>query len=124
MELYDSNALMSECIFCKVAHGQVPAKVVYRNEHVIAIKDVNPQAPTHLLVMPIGHFGTLWEAVCTQEADFLIRILFETASRLGMESGGTGGYRLVVNTGTDGGQTVGHVHVHVLAGRRMSWPPG
>lgn len=118
---------MEECLFCKIAAGEVPAKVVYRSDDggVIAIEDVNPQAPTHLLVMPVKHYETLWEAMRAGKGDQESpSALFEIASRLGNERGGARGFRLVVNTGPDGGQTVGHVHLHVLAGRRMAWPPG
>jgi histidine triad (HIT) family protein len=118
---------MEECIFCRIAAGEVPAKVVYRSDDggVIAIEDVNPQAPTHLLVMPTKHYETLWEAVRAGTGDqALPATLFEIASRLGKERGGARGFRLVVNTGPDGGQTVGHLHLHVLAGRGMTWPPG
>jgi histidine triad (HIT) family protein len=114
---------MTDCIFCKIAAGEVPAKVVYRSDRIVAIEDLNPQAPTHLLVMPVEHHETLWDAVRSTDAT-LSSNLFGAASRLGKERGGAEGFRLVVNTGPDGGQTVGHVHVHVLAGRRMTWPPG
>jgi histidine triad (HIT) family protein len=112
----------SDCIFCKIVAGQIPAKFAYRDERVVAIEDVNPQAPVHLLVMPAAHFsdvGTLDDA----RDDALVAQIVSVASRLGRERGGDG-YRLVVNTGPDGGQTVGHLHVHVLAGRHMEWPPG
>jgi histidine triad (HIT) family protein len=127
VELHDSNPLMEECIFCKIAAGEVPANVVYRSADggVIAIEDVNPQAPTHLLVVPVKHYETLSDAVrAGSEDQALTSTLFEIASRLGRERGGARGFRLVVNTGPDGGQTVGHLHLHVLAGRRMTWPPG
>jgi histidine triad (HIT) family protein len=116
---------MADCIFCKVARGEVPANVAYRDDDrgVLAIEDVNPQAPVHLLVMPIAHYETLWDAI-RQGGDALPTALFEVASNLGKERGGARGFRLVVNTGEDGGQTVGHVHLHVLAGRHMTWPPG
>jgi histidine triad (HIT) family protein len=112
---------MSECIFCKIAAGEIPAKEVYRDDRFVAIEDLNPQAPTHLLVIPVEHHATIVDASSTSGlADGLIAV----ASRLGAQRGGGSGFRLVVNTGPDGGQTVGHVHVHVLAGRRMTWPPG
>jgi histidine triad (HIT) family protein len=116
---------MEECIFCKIAAGEVPAKVVYRSDEggVIAIEDLNPQAPTHLLVLPVKHYDNLIGLVCDQQADVLVRQLMEVAARLGQKHG-SGGYRIVVNTGHEGGQTVGHLHLHVLAGRRMTWPPG
>ena len=112
---------MDDCIFCKIAAGEVPANIIYRDDGVVAIEDLNPQAPTHLLVMPIEHFASVVEAAGD---DGLTAGLFSVAARLGKERGGAGGFRLVVNTGADGGQTVGHVHVHVLAGRPMAWPPG
>lgn len=113
---------MSECIFCKIGAGEIPAKEVYRDDRVMAIEDVNPQAPTHLLILPIEHHATIAEAASSgaELAGHLIAI----ASQLGAQRGGDGGFRLVVNTGPDGGQTVGHVHLHVLAGRPMTWPPG
>lgn len=113
---------MSECIFCTIASGEIPAKEVYRDERVLAIEDLNPQAPTHLLVMPVAHHDTI--AGASSDGGALAGELIAVAARLGTERGGDAGFRLVVNTGADGGQTVGHVHVHVLAGRPMSWPPG
>jgi histidine triad (HIT) family protein len=114
---------MDDCIFCKIAAGDVPAKIVYRDDNVVAIEDLNPQAPAHLLVIPREHFPTLVESIANG-GDALTAAVFSVAARLGREHGGAGGFRLVVNTGPDGGQTVGHVHVHVLAGRSMAWPPG
>lgn len=116
---------MIDCVFCKIAAGDVPAKVIYRSADVVAIEDLNPQAPVHLLVMPVKHRATLWEAFGTEPSDDRLPArLLEVAARLGHERGGSRGFRLVVNTGPDGGQTVDHVHLHVLAGRRMTWPPG
>jgi histidine triad (HIT) family protein len=116
---------VNDCIFCKIAAGEVPAAIVYQNETLVAIDDLNPQAPTHLLVMPRKHYATLADFIADGKDDgTLVASLFETAARLGREHGGGRGFRLVINTGTDGGQTVGHLHIHVLAGRRMTWPPG
>ena len=112
---------MSDCIFCKIAGGDIPAKIVYRDDRVVAIEDLSPQAPTHLLVMPIAHHPTVVEA---SQDEGLAATMISVASRLGKQHGGDAGFRLVVNTGSEGGQTVDHVHVHVLAGRRMTWPPG
>lgn len=112
---------MDDCIFCKIANGEIPAKVVYRDDSILAIEDLNPQAPTHLLVMPAVHYATVLEA---SQQGALGGNLMSVAAQLGKQRGGEGGFRLVVNTGADGGQTVGHVHVHVLAGRQMTWPPG
>ncbi len=108
--------------FCKIAAGTIPAKAVYRDERVIAIEDINPQAPTHLLVMPIEHHANIGVLSDASDAALLANLI-EVATKLGRERGGNG-YRLVLNTGPDGGQTVDHLHVHVLAGRGMTWPPG
>jgi histidine triad (HIT) family protein len=112
----------ADCLFCKIAAGEIPAKPVFRDDTVIAIEDINPQAPTHLLVIPIEHHENI--GVLSDASDAaLIAKLFEVATKLGRERG-RDGYRLVMNTGPDGGQTVDHLHVHVLAGRQMTWPPG
>lgn len=111
-----------DCIFCKIATGDIPATPVYRDIDVIAIADINPQAPTHLLVMPIAHHANIGALSDAEDAALMAK-LFAVASKLGRERGADG-YRLVMNTGADGGQTVDHLHVHVLAGRAMGWPPG
>jgi histidine triad (HIT) family protein len=110
-----------ECIFCKIAAREITAREVYRDDDVVAIEDLNPQAPVHLLVMPVGHYASIVDAGAAGE---LVGKLTAIASSLGSARGGEDGFRLVVNTGPHGGQTVGHVHVHVLAGRPMTWPPG
>jgi histidine triad (HIT) family protein len=119
---------MQACIFCKIVAGEIPATVIERDDDVIVITDVNPQAPTHLLVMPVQHFANL-NAFAEGANDIVVAHLFAVAARLGASAGkesadSPGGYRLVVNTGANGGQTVAHLHVHVLAGRHMTWPPG
>ena len=113
---------MEECIFCRIVRGELPAKAVYRDEDLIAIEDVNPQAPVHLLVLPVAHYATIAELIAKR--DTFVEKLMEMAAKLGRERGGDDGFRLVINTGPGGGQTVDHVHVHVLAGRPMTWPPG
>jgi histidine triad (HIT) family protein len=113
---------MDDCIFCKIAGGEVPAKIIHRDGDVIAIEDLNPQAPSHALVLPVAHHATIVDLMRDEPA-VAARLIAE-ASPLGLELGGEQGFRLVVNTGDHGGQTVGHVHVHILAGRPMSWPPG
>jgi histidine triad (HIT) family protein len=113
---------MDGCIFCRIAAGQVPANIIYRDDEVIAVEDLNPQAPSHALVLPLAHHATI--VALTRAKPTLAARLMTVASQLGAERGGERGFRLVVNTGEYGGQTVDHVHVHVLAGRRMSWPPG
>lgn len=111
---------MKDCVFCKIGAREITANEVYRDEDVVAIEDLNPQAPVHLLVMPVRHYETIVDAAAREG---LTGKLTSVASRLGSERGANG-FRLVVNTGPQGGQTVAHVHVHVLAGRDMSWPPG
>jgi histidine triad (HIT) family protein len=113
---------MNDCIFCKIGAGEVPAKEAYRDERVVAIEDISPQAPVHLLVMPRAHHRNVGALADAAEGELLAHLL-GIASKLGRERGADG-YRLVLNTGPDGGQTVDHLHVHVLAGRRMTWPPG
>ncbi len=111
-----------DCLFCKIASGEIPAKTVYRGDDVLAIEDINPQAPVHLLVMPTEHHANIGELSDARKGALLAKLI-EVATKLGRERGGDG-YRLVLNTGPDGGQTVDHLHVHVLAGRHMAWPPG
>ena len=113
----------SDCIFCKIVRGEVPATFAYRDDDVVAIEDLNPQAPVHLLVLPRKHYADVGELVAAGDPR-AAQTLLSAAARLGRQRGGPAGFRLVANTGTDGGQTVGHLHVHVLAGRPMGWPPG
>lgn len=112
------------CIFCNIAAGAIPAKPVHRSDGVIAIEDLNPQAPVHLLVMPVAHYANARALATTPDSQSLAAELFEVATMLGRERGGDEGYRIVINTGPNGGQTVDHLHLHVLAGRAMGWPPG
>ncbi|HEY3674545.1 MAG TPA: histidine triad nucleotide-binding protein [Candidatus Tumulicola sp.] len=115
---------MSEgCIFCRIAAGEIPATVVDRTDGVLAIEDLTPQAPTHVLVIPSEHHDTVADLAAGGNDGLLAR-LFATAAKIGRERGGDGGFRLVVNSGPNAGQSVGHVHVHVLAGRSLGWPPG
>lgn len=109
------------CIFCRAIAGEIPAAIVYRDDDVVAIRDIEPQAPTHLLVMPIAHSSDLTELEKSGESGLMAKLL-TAATRLGRESGG--GFRLVINTGAEAGQSVDHTHIHVLAGRFMDWPPG
>ena len=113
---------MTDCIFCKIAAGEIPAKEAYRDDRVVAIEDITPQAPTHVLVMPVEHHRNVGDLADEGGGELLAHVV-AIASKIGRERGGDG-YRLVINTGPDGGQTVDHVHVHVLAGRRLTWPPG
>lgn len=110
------------CVFCKIIAGEIPARFAHRDADVVAIADVNPQAPQHLLVMPVKHVANLPD-LAGLEAPGLLAKLFGVAAQLGREQSAQG-FRVVVNTGESGGQTVDHLHVHVLAGRQMHWPPG
>ena len=112
-----------DCLFCKIAAGEIPAQVVYTDEHALAFRDINPQAPTHVLVIPRRHVASLADASDADEP--LLGRLFLTAARVAAQEGLTeGGYRTVVNTGAGAGQSVFHIHLHVLGGRPLSWPPG
>jgi histidine triad (HIT) family protein len=112
---------VADCIFCKVVSGDLPASVVKRNERLVAFRDINPQAPTHLLVIPTEHVATLDAA----GDPGLLGDMLLFAAQLAREAGiAAPGYRVVVNTNADGGQTVPHLHLHVLGGRPMRWPPG
>ncbi|MBV8857384.1 MAG: histidine triad nucleotide-binding protein [Acidobacteria bacterium] len=111
------------CIFCKVVTGEIPAAKVYEDERAVAFRDINTQAPTHALVIPRAHVASLNEAGEADEA--LLGHLLLVAARVAREEGhAEGGYRTVINTGAGAGQSVFHVHVHVLGGRALTWPPG
>jgi histidine triad (HIT) family protein len=114
--------MSSDCIFCKIAAGEIGGPPVYQDEHVTAFKDINPQAPVHILVIPNKHIASVSEAAAEDEG--LLGKLLRTSAKIADEQGLNGGYRLITNTGPDGGQTVFHIHVHLLGGRRMTWPPG
>ena len=113
---------MSDCLFCGIAQGAIPASVVLETPEVLAFRDINPQAPTHVLVIPRIHVDNL-TSLATHHADLLTHVL-RAASDVAVLEGLEGGYRVVSNIGKDGGQTVDHMHLHVLGGRGMTWPPG
>ena len=115
---------MTVCIFCKIATGEIPAQIIARNEHAIAFADQNPQAPTHVLVIPVAHLSSAADATGAEGRRILGEVTalgVEVAATLGLAGRG---YRMVINTGSDGGQSVGHLHLHVLGGRQLHWPPG
>lgn len=117
---------MSEagCIFCKIIRGEIPAREVARDENVVAFEDLNPQAPTHVLVVPVVHAANLSEFIAKASSEVKAR-LFSMAAEVGKKfERERKGYRVVINEGPDGGQTVAHLHLHVLAGRHLTWPPG
>ena len=114
---------MSEgCIFCRIIAGSVPADVVERTDDAWVVRDVQPQAPAHLLVIPTRHEANLGDYAAAMPPENLGALL-ALASPAG-RAASADGYRVVINEGTQGGQTVGHLHLHVLSGRRMTWPPG
>jgi histidine triad (HIT) family protein len=113
---------MSDCLFCKIRDGAIASKRVAENEHAIAFRDVSPQAPTHVLVIPRKHLASLAEA--TAEDAALIGQVHLLAAQVARDEGLGDGYRTVFNTGRAGGQTVFHLHLHLLGGRQMTWPPG
>lgn len=112
-----------DCIFCKIASKQIAAKVAFENERVIAFHDLFPQAPTHVLVIPKTHYSTLNDVPAGETA--LLGELMTTATTVAKELGlAEPGYRVVMNCNADGGQSVYHIHLHLLGGRQMAWPPG
>jgi histidine triad (HIT) family protein len=114
---------MSDCLFCKIVSGEVPATIVREGERVVAFRDINPQAPTHVLVIPREHHPTVAELAAADPA--LLAEVVGEAHRVARDEGvDATGYRLVFNTGSQAGQTVFHVHAHVLGGRGLNWPPG
>jgi histidine triad (HIT) family protein len=114
---------MSDCLFCRIVERQIPASIVYEDERVLAFNDINPQAPTHVLVIPKRHVASLDELGAADDA--IVGELVRRAAAIARERGITaGGYRTVFNTNRDAGQTVFHVHLHLIGGRTMSWPPG
>ena len=110
------------CIFCKIVAGQIPSTAVYQDELAYAFADVNPKAPVHVLIVPREHIASLAEAAA--EHSSLLGHLSWVAAEIAREKGLQKGYRVVINTSEDGGQTVDHLHLHLLGGRQMTWPPG
>jgi len=114
---------MNECLFCKMVSGVIPCDKVHENENVLAFRDIDPKAPTHILIIPKKHITTLNE-INENDQDLLGELLL-TAKKIAKDEGiDTSGYRTVFNCNSDGGQTVFHIHMHLLGGRPMSWPPG
>lgn len=112
---------MTECLFCKIAAGEIKANVVAQDDQLVAFRDVNPQAPTHILIIPRAHVATLNEVT---DAGLLGQLLLKARDVARAEGLADRGYRLVINTNAEAGQSVFHVHAHLLGGRRMAWPPG
>ena len=114
-------ALDPNCIFCKIIEGQIPAEIVFRNENVVAFNDLNPQAPTHVLLIPTLHAESA--VGIARNSATMTAALFLAADQIAKDRG-LNGYRTVFNTGEEAGQSVFHAHLHLLGGRAMTWPPG
>jgi len=115
---------MTDCLFCRIVAGEIPATIVKRSGEAIACRDIDARAPTHVLVIPTQHVAAVRDAKEAEGEALLGRVLAfaaEVASELGLDAGG---YRIVTNTGKDAGQSVDHLHFHVLGGRKLTWPPG
>ena len=114
---------MLDCLFCQIVSGDIPASIVYRDDRLIAFKDINPQAPLHVLIVPIRHIPSLNDL--GREDDDLVGEMVRRAAAIAREHGNADrGYRTVFNCNADAGQTVFHIHLHVLGGRGLTWPPG
>ena len=111
-----------DCIFCKIANGEIPSRKAYEDEKVLAFYDLEPQAPVHILIIPKQHISSCAEI--TEENSAVLAHIFEVAAKLGKELGLDNGYRIVNNCGKDGGQTVHHIHFHFMGGREFGWPAG
>jgi len=114
---------MSDCLFCRILAGEIPVKPVYEDDQLIVIKDINPQAPLHVLVIPKAHIASLNDLA--PEHDALVGTMFRRAAAIAKENGyADRGFRTVFNTNREAGQSVFHIHLHLLAGRALGWPPG
>lgn len=115
--------MASDCVFCRIVNGEIPAKIVYRDEQVVAFHDAHPQAPVHVLIVPVRHIESL--AAAQPEDEGVLGRIMAVAPKVAELTGvDRSGYRLVLNVGRDAGLAVYHLHLHVLGGRRMGWPPG
>ena len=114
---------MADCLFCKIVSGDIPAAIVHRDDHLVAFKDINPQAPTHVLIVPRRHIATLNDLM-PEDDDLVGEMVRRAAALAGAAGHAERGYRTVFNTNADAGQTVFHIHLHLLGGRTLTWPPG
>jgi histidine triad (HIT) family protein len=122
MESLQELGMSADCLFCKIAAKKIPSKMVYEDEDVFAFADISPQAPTHVLICPKKHFASLNEATTGDQA--VLGKLQLVAAKLAREGGLLEGYRTVLNNGAGAGQSVFHLHLHLLGGRQLRWPPG
>ncbi len=111
-----------DCLFCKIIAGEIPSTKVYEDEAVLAFKDIDPQAPFHAVIVPKAHIVSAAEI--SSENSAVVAKIFEAAAKIAKEQKLDNGFRIVTNCGNDGGQTVGHLHFHMLGGRLLAWPPG
>lgn len=110
-----------DCLFCKMVAGEIPCDTVYEDDDVLAFRDIDPKAPVHVLIVPKAHV----QSMADEKAEAYAAAMFRAARSIAQAEGvSEGGFRAVMNTGEDGGQTVGHLHMHLLAGRALAWPPG
>jgi histidine triad (HIT) family protein len=112
---------MTDCLFCKIAEKRIAAKIVYEDDRAVAFRDINPQAPTHVLVIPRTHIASVDDLTAEHEAD--VGHLYTVAARIARDEKLTRGYRAVINTGPEAGQSVFHIHLHLVGGKPMGWPP-
>ena len=114
---------MSECIFCKIVRGEIPSEIVFQDDVCLAFRDINPGAPTHILIIPKEHIATLNDLAPEHESTVghILLVAGEIAGQMGVAASG---YRVVANCNSDGGQAVFHIHFHLLGGRQLTWPPG
>ncbi|MBM4261139.1 MAG: histidine triad nucleotide-binding protein [Deltaproteobacteria bacterium] len=114
---------MADCLFCSIAEGKIKGQIVYQDESVVAFRDISPKAPVHILIIPRKHIAGVLDL--KPEDGSLVGHIYQVAAKLAREEGiAESGFRVVVNSGADAGQSVFHIHYHLLGGRQMSWPPG
>lgn len=114
---------MTDCLFCKIAAGEIAAELVFKNESVVAFRDINPQAPTHILIIPRKHIATIND-ISADDSNLVGELYLAAAELARMEGFAEQGYRVTMNCNEGAGQTVFHIHLHLLGGRRFTWPPG
>lgn len=114
---------MSDCLFCKIRDGEIPSETVYENDDILAFKDVNPHSPTHVLIVPRKHIATINDLE-GEDAKIMGEMMMVAQEIAKTEGVAESGFRLVINTNDDAGQTVHHIHMHLMGGRNMAWPPG
>ena len=112
---------MADCIFCKIASGEIPAQIVYKDDEFVAFRDINPQAPVHILIIPRKHIPKLYDTEDEKLLGKMLVLANEIAKKEGISEEG---YRIVINTNRNAGQSIDHLHLHLLGGRIMNWPPG